>query len=298
MAVCHRQSDRYGLVAARRGAAPPGTASRVLTTLWIAAFNCRIVWYRQSPWGRHDRAGRHAKGQGLLRPLHRTLRHHCDGRGRRFTRLDPDPSTRPAQAHLRQGTRSAGAGLSQGPPDPSAAADAAQGRCRSGLGGDLLGRGAGRDRRGHAPHRGRAWAAGRRLQPVLTIHHRDRRLSAVRAPPDECIRHAEPGLGARPVRLGARLRDALRLRRRQRRHRQRRRRHGGYRALRLPDPVGLQSVRLPSDACHRDGRGAEARHEADRRRSAPVPASPTRRISGCACGPAPMGRWRSGSPIS
>ena len=56
---------------------------------------------------------------------------------------------------------------------------------------------------------------------------------------DECFRHAQPGIAARPVRLGTRFCDALRLRRRQRCDRKRWWCDGGHRRIRLPYPVGL-----------------------------------------------------------
>ena len=68
---------------------------------------------------------------------------------------------------------------------------------------------------------------GRTRSPSASprIDHRHYRLGPVRATPDECIRDAKPGLGPRTLRLGARLRDPLRLRCGKCRHRQRRRRH-------------------------------------------------------------------------
>ena len=68
------------------------------------------------------------------------------------------------------------------------------------------------------------------------LHHCNRRFGILLASVDERLRHAEPHLGAGHVRLGPRLRHALRVRCRERRHRQRRRGDGGHRQQWLPDP--------------------------------------------------------------
>ena len=100
------------------------------------------------------------------------------------------------------------------------------------------------------------------------VDHGHRQLRWLRAAADARVRHPEPGDGTRPVRMGTRLCHALCVRSRQRGHGQWRRGHAGYRALGLPDPVGLQSLHVAADARHRHGRGLEAWHEADRGRSA------------------------------
>ena len=100
----------------------------------------------------------------------------------------------------------------------------------------------------------------------------------------------------RHLRLGARLRHPLHLRRRQCRHRRQRRRHAGHRQQRLLILWGYNPSITRLTPCHRRRRGAEARHAADRRRSAPGRASPTRPMSGSGCGPAPTARSRSASP--
>ena len=123
---------------------------------------------------RDDRFRRRAPR--LLRPLHCPLRHHCDGRERPLHPARSRPGAPDRRGHLRQGSRRAGARLQQGSIDAAVAPAASEGRCRSRLGGDLLGRGARRDRRRHAAHRGGARAAGGRVQPVVALHHRDRRL--------------------------------------------------------------------------------------------------------------------------
>ena len=60
----------------------------------------------------------------------------------RFTRLDPDPDTPDRRGHLRQGPRGAGARLHKDRLTQPLRRTPAEGRCRSRLGGDLLGRGA------------------------------------------------------------------------------------------------------------------------------------------------------------
>ena len=55
----------------------------------------------------------------------------------------------------------------------------------------------------------------------------------------------------------------------QRRHRQRRRSDGGHREQRVPDPMGLQPLLHAAHARDGHGRGAQARDEAHRHRSAP-----------------------------
>ncbi len=210
----------------------------------------------------------------------------------RFIAARPRPGAPDRCCDLRQGSRRAGTRLTPGPADAAVAAAAAEGRSRSGLGGDLLGRGARRDRRRDARHRGAVRAAGRRLQPILAVDHGDCGFERLRAPADERVRHAEHGLAARSVRLGTRLCHPLRVRHRQRRHRQRRRRHGGYFPRRMPDPVGLQSLHLATDPCHRDGRGAQARHEADRGRSPPCR---PRQQGGCLAARASGDRRRAGA---
>ncbi len=87
-------------------------------------------------------------------------------------------------------------------------------------------------------------------------------------PAGECLRHPERGQHPRHLRLGSCLRHPLHLRCRQRQ----RRRHGGdagHRQQRRSDPVGLQSELHPPHPCDHRRRGIEARHAADRRRSAP-----------------------------
>ena len=187
----------------------------------------------------------------------------------RFTRLDPDPGASDRPGALRQGPSSAGAGLQQGAAHPALAPHPAKRRGGSGLGGDLMGRSARCDRSGDETAGGDARATERGVQPVVSFHHRNRRVCALSASVDEGLRHAEPRVGAGHVRLGPRLRDALRVRRRERRHRQRRRGDGGHREQRLPDPLGLQSLLYAPHARDRDRRCAQARNEAYRHRPAP-----------------------------
>ena len=136
----------------------------------------------------------------------------------RFTRLDPDPITRPAR---RSAPRAAPrrSWSTPGAADPAAAPHPAEGRSRSRLGADQLGRGARSDRRGDAPAGRAARAAGVAFtvsSPSTTAIGDSSGFIQRLA---QRLRHAELADHAGPVRLGARLRDALHLWRRQRRHR-------------------------------------------------------------------------------
>jgi hypothetical protein len=186
------------------------------------------------PGARRSRGANHERDSDrsdprLLRSVHRPLRQHRHGGGRAFhaARSRPRASDRPGA--LRQGPSSAGAGLQQGAAHPALAPHPAKRRGRPRLGGDLMGRSARCDRSGDEAAGGDAWATERGVQPVVSFHYCNRRVCALSVSVDEGLRHAEPRLGAGHVRLGPRLRDALRVRRRERRHRRRWRGDGGHR---------------------------------------------------------------------
>src|SRR6516225_12098801 len=115
----------------------------------------------------------------------------------RFTRLDPDLSHPTGQALLRQGPRRSGTRLSQGSPDPAIAPHTPEGRCRSRVGTDLLGRSPGLHSERHAPNRDTIRAACRRIQPILTLNNGNCGLGWFCAPVDECVWHSQSCFSAR-----------------------------------------------------------------------------------------------------
>ena len=137
----------------------------------------------------------------------------------RFTRLEPDPVASDRAGAVRQGSRRAGARLPARAADPPAAPHPAEGRSRSRLGADRLGRGARPDRRRDAPDCRAAWAGGGRASACP-------RRPPPRSPiPSGFIRRLMNAFGTpnavistRCLRLGPRLRHPLHLWRRQRRH--------------------------------------------------------------------------------
>ena len=130
-----------------------------------------------------------------------------------FTRLDPDPS-HPTGAAVRQGPRGSGTGLQQGQAEamplrrtrPKGDADPGWVEISWEQALDEIGGGI-------APNRQGAWTGGGRLRSVRRLRHRDCGFRRLRAPADACVGHAEHGLRSRHVRLGARFRHPLRLRR-------------------------------------------------------------------------------------
>ena len=215
----------------------------------------------------------------------------------RFIRLDPDPDASDRPGTLRQGSRRAGARLPQGAADAPAPAHPSERRPRSWLGADLLGRGAGPVRRGDATDCRAAGAGGRRfsLSSPSTTAIGDsasfiRRLMNAFGTPNV-------GQQSGRMRLGTRRRDPLHLSASRSVATGGGGGDAGHRQYRLPDPVGLQPELHAPLARDRHGRGAEARHAADRGRSAACRARSTRRTSGCGCGQAPTALSPSASPI-
>ncbi len=206
----------------------------------------------------------------LLRPVHRPLRQHRHRGGRPFHAARSRSHSPDRPGALRQGPRRAGAGLQQasGSPGPCAAPGRRARPTQAGWRSPGTRRWTRRRRRcgGWPQAHGPQSVAFSQSSPSTTAIGDSAPLPAQA---DERLRHAEPRLGAGHVRLGPRLRHALRVRRRERRHRQRRRGDGGHREQRLPDPLGLQPLLHAPDARDRDRRGAEARDEAHRHRSAP-----------------------------
>ena len=185
-----------------------------------------------------SRCPKRASGARLLQSLHRPLRNRRDI-GRWPIHASRSRSNAPhRRSHLRKGPGCSRAGLPQGPIEATAASNTAERRFRSGMGRNLMGCGARPDRRGYETHRRSAWARSGGLQPIVCFDNRDRRFRTLRPKTDERLWHAEFVVGGRPVRLGTRLCDALRLRRRQCCD-QRWRGDGRHRRLRLPYSVGL-----------------------------------------------------------
>ena len=153
----------------------------------------------------------HVKGYcGLCIARCGTIATVADGR---FIRLDPDP-THPTGAAICAKGRAAPELVYHRDRLTRPLRRARRRRPRSRVAGDRLGHGARSDRRCDAAHRRAIWTGSRCLQPVVSLDNRRRGFRLIRSQADECLRHSEPCLATRLVRLGPRLRHALCLRRR------------------------------------------------------------------------------------